>query len=104
MIRHIVLVRFKSDVSRAEKDALFEELGLLKALIPGTLSYFFGRNVSPEAPVTHGFDDGFWFDFENAEARDAYLLDPRHQAIGAKLVAAAKGGLSGIQVFDTEIT
>lgn len=103
MIRHIVLIRFASDVSRTERDALFAELLTLKQLIPGTLAFVSGLNVSPEEPVTHGFNDGFWFDFETATARDAYLVDARHQAIGAKLVASAEGGLSGIQVFDIEI-
>jgi hypothetical protein len=100
MIRHIVLIRFKVSVTADERARLFAELSGLKPLIAGTRDFFAGQNISPETPVTHGFNDGFWFDFENSEVRDAYLIDPRHQAIGAKLVSAAEGGLEGIQVFD----
>jgi Stress responsive A/B Barrel Domain len=103
MIRHIVLIRFRAEISRQQRDALFAELGGLKTMIPGTLDFFAGPNVSPETPVLHGFMDGFWFDFKNAKARDAYLVDERHKAIGAKLVAAAEGGLAGVQVFDVEV-
>ncbi|HVX80463.1 MAG TPA: Dabb family protein, partial [Devosiaceae bacterium] len=41
--------------------------------------------------------------FDTAAARDAYLVHPDHQAVGARIVAAAEGGPAGILVFDFEL-
>jgi hypothetical protein len=103
MIRHIVLLRFKENVTAADKAAHYAELEGLKGHLKGILGSQFGPNVSPEEPVIHGFKDGFWFDFEDEAARDAYLVDPAHQAAGAKLVANAEGGRDGLVVFDMKV-
>ncbi len=42
-------------------------------------------------------------DFIDAAARDRYLHDEEHQRTGARLVAAASGGLDGILVYDLEV-
>ena len=42
-------------------------------------------------------------DFSEAAARDGYLTDPEHRKTGAKIVASAVEGLSGICVYDIEI-
>ena len=57
-------------------------------------------NISPEHPAVHGFLDGFLVELADAAARDAYLADPTHQAVGAKLTAACEGGRDGLIVFD----
>ena len=103
MIRHIVALRFLPEISPEEKAGFYTALQSLCADLPGTLEFRSFANVSPEEPVVHGFRDLFWIDFQNAEARDAYLVDPTHQAIGAKLVAASEGGPAGIQVLDVEL-
>lgn len=102
MIRHIVLVRFRSDVSEQEKADIYGALGALRGHLGGILDCQFGANVSPETPVVHGFNDGFWFDFEDVGARDAYLNDEKHKAVGSRLVGLAEGGLEGITVADFE--
>lgn len=103
MIRHIVAIRFKDSVSPEAKAGLFAELGALRDMIDGVLDYHAGPNVSPETPVVHGFLDAFWFDFADEAARDGYLVHPAHQAVGAKLVGNADGGLDGILVVDMEL-
>lgn len=103
MIRHIVLLRFRSDVSADTKRMLFAELADLRGHLHGIVDFRVGPNVSPETPVIHGFHEGFWVDFVDAAARDAYLDDPAHKAVGARLVAHADGGLSGILVFDMTV-
>ncbi len=103
MIRHIVLLRFKQSVTAEAKAAHYAGLEALKGHIKGILGSHFGPNVSPEKPVIHGFADGFWFDFADEAARDAYLVDPAHQAAGAKLVADAEGGIEGLVVFDMKV-
>jgi hypothetical protein len=100
MIRHVVLLRFRPDVGAAARAGLMAELDALRARLPGMLSFAAHRNVSVEAAVMHGFDDGFVVDLADAAARDAYLADPEHRAIGARLVAACVGGTDGLVVFD----
>ena len=103
MIRHCVFIRFKASVTKAEKDAMFAEIAALKPRLEGFLAVHIGRNVSPEAGMDKGHSEGFIVDFDTAASRDAYLADPEHQTTGAKLVAAAEGGVNGILVYDLEI-
>lgn len=102
MIRHCVFVKFRAAVGRADRDALYAELAQLQSKVPGMVRLDAGRNVSPEG-LGQGFDEGFLIDFDNAAGRDAYLVHPDHRAIGARIVAAAEGGLKGLFVFDVEI-
>lgn len=103
MIRHIVLLRFKDSVTAETKAAHYSELQALRGHLKGIEGSNFGPNVSPEEPVIHGFKDGFWIDFVDEAARDAYLVDPAHQAAGAKLVANAEAGIDGLIVFDMKV-
>lgn len=103
MIRHIVALKFPSGVTSDKKSELYRELDALSDHIDGILDFRTFANVSPEVPVVRGFHDVFWFDFRDAHVRDAYLDHPAHKAIGAKLVAAAQGGLDGIFVIDVEL-
>ena len=100
MIRHLVLLRFRSEISASEKAALMAELAALRDHLPGMLSFEPLVNVSPEHTVVHGFIDGFSIELVDTAARDAYLADPAHQAVGAKLTAACEGGRDGLIVFD----
>jgi hypothetical protein len=99
MIRHIVLHRFRADVSVNERTAIYAELESLRELVPGMLSMAYGANVSPEGK-DQGFTEGFTMDFVDEAARDDYLGHPAHKAAGAKLVAALEGGRDGLIVFD----
>ena len=103
MIRHTVLVRFADHVDAGHRAELFRALGDLCDQLPRIVDFGFGPNISPEAPVVHGFHDGFWFDVVDAPARDAYLLAPAHTAVGRRLVAACAGGTDGLVAFDVEI-
>ena len=99
MIRHMVHLRFLNELTDVNKAALFEGLAALRGHLHGILDFQHRPNISPETPVVHGFTEMFWFDFADAASRDAYLVDPDHQAMGARLVAAA-GGPDGIMVCD----
>ena len=103
MIRHCVFVRFRPEVGRNERDAILADIVALKQRLSGLHAVHIGANVSPEAGMDKGFTEGFIVDFRDAAARDAYLVDPAHQVAGAKLVAAADGGIAGILVYDLEI-
>ena len=99
MIRNMVHLRFPNELTAVNKAALFEGLAALRGHLHGILDFQHRPNISPETPVVHGFTEMFWFDFADAASRDAYLVDPDHQAMGARLVAAA-GGPDGIMVCD----
>jgi len=103
MIRHIVLLKFSAQVDADAKASLKAELEALRGHLDGIIDFNWGTNISPESSVVHGFQDGFWFDFETLEARDAYLADANHQMVGAKLVARTEGGTEGVIVFDVEV-
>lgn len=102
MIRHFALIRFRSNFCQEEKEKLFDAFSLLKNQLTVIRDLQFRANVSFEDHVKHNFNDALIPDFEDAAARDAYLVDLRHQAVGAQLVSAAEGGLNGIVVFDME--
>lgn len=103
MVRHLVHLRFRADVSPATKQQLYDRLAGLPAQIDGIVDFQHRRNVSSETPLVRGFDDVFWFDFRDLSVRDTYLDDPTHQAIGADIVACLQGGTDGVFVCDVEL-
>jgi hypothetical protein len=100
MIRHLVALRFRAGTPEAAKAALMRDLSGLSDRIDGILDFQVRANVSVEEAMVRGFRDLFWFDFRDTAARDAYLADPEHRAIGARLVAALDGGADGVFVCD----
>ncbi len=103
MIRHIVLIRFQPEVSEGQIAALFTELEEIRAQVPGILAITAGRSESPEK-IERGYHHGFVVDFADWAALAAYQAHPDHQALGAKLVENAIGGLDGILVFDLPVS
>lgn len=99
MIRHIVLVHFRADVTEAAIAAIFADLAAIKAKLPGVLDLRSGRSESPEK-MERGHMHGFTIDFTDWAALAAYQDHPDHKRVGAALVAAAEGGIDGILVFD----
>ena len=103
MIRHCVLGRFRADVGESERIAIQGDLEALRDRIGGMGPVHFSANVSPEH-FARGFTHGFTIDFDDAAARDAYLVHPDHQRAGARLVAALEGGTDGLLVIDLDLT
>ena len=99
MVRHIVLTKFKAEVTKAEIDSLFAKLADLKSHIPGMRGFDGGVSVSTEG-LEQGFRHGFLIDFDDAAALDAYLEHPYHKALGGQLVGLLEGGVAGLVVFD----
>jgi hypothetical protein len=102
MIRHIVLIRFRPEVTEETIATIFAELGRIRQLLPGIRSITAGRSESPEK-IERGFMHGFVVDFDDWAALQAYQDHPEHKAVGASLVAHAQGGLDGILVFDLPV-
>lgn len=103
MIRHCVFIRFKPETPVAIKQNIYQEIQALKPRLEGLLAVHVADNCSPEAGMDKGYSEGFIVDFVDAAARDRYLHDEEHQRTGARLVAAASGGLDGILVYDLEV-
>ncbi len=102
MIRHIVLVKFRPDVTEADIAALFGQLDTLRDRLPGVLAVTAGRSESPEQ-MERSYMHGFVVDFADWAALATYQADPGHKRLGAGLVAHAVGGIDGILVFDLPI-
>ena len=103
MIRHLVHLRFRNDIETTQKKAFYERLESLVTRIDGVEDFQFRENVSVETPLVRGFLDMFWFDFRDETARDIYLVDEEHQAIGGDIVACLEGEAEGVFVCDIEL-
>lgn len=97
MIRHVVLVRFRADVTEEQAAELLAPLGPLSGRLGFSATW--GRSESPER-IERGYMHGFIADFADCAALSAYQADEGHKAFGAGLVAHAQGGIDGILVFD----
>ena len=102
MIRHIVLIRFRPEVSEAKIAELFAELKEIQALLPACLGVTAGKSESPEQ-MERGYMHGFVADFSDWDGLQAYQDHPQHKVIGAKLTEHAEGGKDGILCFDLPV-
>lgn len=100
MIRHIVLLKARPEVTEAHIATIFADLHALN--LPGLLAIHSGRSESPEQ-IERGYMHGFTIDFADWNALAAYQAHPDHKRAGAALVAAAQGGIDGILVFDLPV-
>lgn len=97
MIKHIVLMKVKSDTSAAQMSDLMGELAGLKNRIDGIVDFSGGDDVSG-GERSQGFTHGFAMNFVDHDALKAYLPNPIHKAVGAKVRALNESVL----VFDYE--
>ena len=100
MIRHIVLLKARPDVTEAHIQSIFADLHALK--LPGILAIHAGRSESPEQ-IERGYLHGFTVDFADWQALATYQAHPEHKRVGAALVAAAQGGIDVILFFDLPV-
>lgn len=82
-LRHVVLLRFKPEASAAEITAIEQAFAALAGRIAEVQSLEWGTNNSPEG-LDRGYTHCFTLGFEDAAARDAYLVHPVHQAFSAQ--------------------
>lgn len=102
-IRHIVFCKFRSDVPLSAQNDLIAEIGALDQHDGIRFANFqSGPNVSQEN-LSHGLTLGFSMDFDSAAERDAYLVHPEHQKLGAALVALLESGTDSLSVFDMPV-
>ena len=102
MIRHIVLTKFKPEVSEATIKGIYDGLAAVTDKLPGAANFTGGRSESPEQ-IERGYMHGFVIDFDSWEALQTYSDDEDHKAFGGQLVANAMGGIDGILVLDLDV-
>lgn len=82
MIKHVVLMKFKPEVTEEQVGDVEQNLDALPGAIPEILSYDFGRDV---VHSERSFDFGLVSSFSDLEALKRYQEHPDHQAILGKL-------------------
>jgi hypothetical protein len=103
MIRHIVLFKLRKDLPKDKLQRIFDGLAGLRHAIPDMVDFHGSENCSPEG-LNKGYTHGFTIDFMDVKARDAYLADPEHKALGEQLTGVAEGGVDGLLVLDLNLS
>lgn len=103
MIQHCVFCQLAEEHDPAELGAVMAGLDALVGAIAGFTAFAHGPNIDLEAKSPdHGY--GFVGSFAGRAALETYLGDPRHMALGNRLVALCRGGGAGIVVYDLQVT
>mgnify|MGYP000321332364 CR=1 FL=1 len=79
MLKHIVLLQYKTDVSEQQIALVEQAFSALVNDMEDVLDITMGPNNSPEG-LTHGFTHAYVLSFADVHARDRYLPHPRHKA------------------------
>lgn len=98
MIKHIVLLKIKSDISKDMIGEMYKNLFQLKDLIPGIMSISGGQNNSPEFK-NKDYTESFIVEFKDKEARNAYLNHQEHKKVAETYILSI---IDDIIVFDYE--
>lgn len=100
MIRHTILFKLKSDVSKKEVEHVFADILDLAEMLPGILSITGGTCYFHEEKKSGIFSHGFSIDFADGDARDAFINNPLTHPVKDHIVDIAVGGYEGIVGFD----
>ena len=87
MLRHVVLLQFKQEITPDQMQLLKNGFLALKDQIDSVQNFEWGMNISPEN-LSKGFTHCFIVTFADEAARDAYLVHEAHQAFAHQLLAA----------------
>ena len=97
MVKHLVLMKFKPDVTEPQIADAIRECGRLKDLIAGITEFISGPYSSPEG-ANQGFTHAFVATFVDAASRDRYLPHPEHERVRDLLLSRVESVLA----FDFE--
>ena len=84
LLRHVVMFKFKPEVTPAQLDEINRAFQHLKVAIPEIQDFERGLNNSPENHAK-GFTHGYLLTFASEADRDAYLPHPEHKKFAALL-------------------
>jgi heme-degrading monooxygenase HmoA len=79
VLRHIVMYKFKDDVTPAQLKEVIDAFAGLSKKIETIIGFEHGTNVSKEGK-SDGFTHVFVVTFKNEADRDAYIAHPAHDA------------------------
>ncbi|ADB19130.1 Stress responsive alpha-beta barrel domain protein [Pirellula staleyi DSM 6068] len=94
-LRHVVLFKFKDDVTKEQVQEVVDAFAALPAKIPTITGFEWGTDVSIENKAA-GFTHGFVVSFATAKDRDDYIPHPAH----AEFVKLVGPRLDNVLVFD----
>lgn len=94
-VTHVVLVSWAGGRGPAAEESIRPAVRGFSGTIPGIVHLVEGSSVSPEG-LEDGLDYGFVVTFDDARARDAYLVDERHRVVADAIGNSAQR----IVVFD----
>ncbi|KAA9028504.1 Dabb family protein [Niallia endozanthoxylica] len=97
MIEHIVLIKFKNELTDDQLNGLIQQTLSLKDYIPGIIDIQQGRNFSNRSK---GYEIALTARFTDHEALENYLPHPKHQEL---LKSLTELGLEDTIVVDFEI-
>lgn len=84
MIRHVLFLSFKPEVSESDLLAAFQSFESMPSKIHGVVSVEWGQNNSPEN-INRGFTHCVFMTFADEQGRDNYLPHPEHEQLKAQL-------------------
>jgi Stress responsive A/B Barrel Domain len=97
LVKHIVLLKFKPEITERQIEEAIQRCGSLKELIPGITDFISGPYASPEG-ANQGFTHAFIVTFVDAASRDAYLPHPEHEVVRDLLLSR----IESVVAFDFE--
>lgn len=95
VLRHIVMYKFKDEISKPQIQEVIDTFAGLPKKIDGIVAFEHGPNVSPEGK-SEGLTYCFVVSFKDEAARDAYLKHPAHD----DYVKVVKDRREKVVVFD----
>lgn len=96
-VQHMVILKFKPEVTQERIDELFAMVDAMQGKIPG-IEYCKGGPYSSPEGFNQGYTHGFLVTFKDAAARDAYLPHPEHDKVRDALLASIEAAVA----FDFE--
>jgi len=94
MIKHVVLAKFKPEVTAEDIAGLRKSLAALPGMIPEIKEYDFGEDLRAEK----SYDFALVSAFEDTEALRRYLTQSDHVVVGK----AIRGLCTSLQIVDFE--
>jgi hypothetical protein len=95
VLRHIVLYKFKPEITPQQVQEVVEAFSALPRKIGGILAFEHGTNVSRENK-SEGFTHSFLVTFVDQDALDKYLMNPAHE----EYVKVVRDRREKVVVFD----
>ena len=96
MLRHVVMFKWKHEVTESEIRAVEVGLGSLPALIPQIRRYEFGRDA---ALAEGNFDFVVVADFDSLPDYETYQAQPDHLQVVAEAIRPAISARAGAQYW-----